>query len=151
GMSDLERLTNRLLVGKAGPRDLLGLRESLNIIPQIQALIQPIPALAALIKNLHGCEDVIEHIGRALSDDPPAVLNTIGTIRPGYAQELDDILNATQDAREWIANLEPQERRRTGIASIKVGFNKVFGYYIEVSHSNTDKVPADYIRKQTLV
>ena len=66
-------------------------------------------------------------------------------------KELDDILNATHEARDWIANLEPQERRRTGIASIKVGFNKVFGYYIEVSNANTDKVPSDYIRKQTLV
>jgi DNA mismatch repair protein MutS len=151
GISDLERLTNRLLIGKAGPRDLIGLRESLAIIPQIQQLIEPIPALAALIKTMHTCDDVIDHTTRALTDDPPAVLNTIGTIRPGYAQELDDILNATREAREWIANLEPQERRRTGIASIKVGFNKVFGYYIEISNANVDKVPADYIRKQTLV
>jgi DNA mismatch repair protein MutS len=151
GISDLERLTNRLLVGKAGPRDLLGLRASLEIIPQIQKLIEPIPSLASLIKTMHACEDVCDHTTRALTDDPPAVLNTIGAIRPGYAQELDDILNATREARDWIANLEPQERRRTGIASIKVGFNKVFGYYIEISHANVGKVPDDYIRKQTLV
>ena len=100
---------------------------------------------------MHACDDVVDLTTRALTDDPPAVLNTIGTIRPGYAQELDDILNATQAARDWIANLEPQERRRTGIASIKVGFNKVFGYYIEISNANSNKVPADYIRKQTLV
>ena len=151
GISDLERLTNRLLIGKAGPRDLLGLRASLEIIPQIQRLIEPIPALASLIKTMHACEDVCDHTARALTDDPPAVLNTIGAIRPGYAQELDDILNATSAARDWIANLEPQERRRTGIASIKVGFNKVFGYYIEISNANVGKVPPDYIRKQTLV
>ena len=151
GISDIERLTNRLLVGRSGPRDLLGLKASLDIVPHIQKLIEPTPSLAALIKTMHACDDVSDQINRAISDEPPAVLNTIGAIRPGYAQELDDILNATRDARDWIANLEPQERRRTGIASVKVGFNKVFGYYIEVSNANTDKVPSDYIRKQTLV
>ncbi|MBI1278004.1 MAG: DNA mismatch repair protein MutS [Anaerolineaceae bacterium] len=151
GISDIERLTNRLLVGRSGPRDLLGLKASLDIVPHIQKLIEPTPSLASLIKTMHACDDVSDHVNRAISDEPPAVLNTIGAIRPGYAQELDDILNATSEAREWIANLEPQERRRTGIASIKVGFNKVFGYYIEVSNANTDKVPSDYIRKQTLV
>jgi DNA mismatch repair protein MutS len=151
GISDIERLTNRLLVGRAGPRDLLGLRASLSVIPQIQALIEKIPALASLIKTMHTCDDVCDEVTRAISDEPPAVLNTIGAIRPGYAQELDDILNATRDARDWIANLEPQERRRTGIASLKVGFNKVFGYYIEISNANADRVPEDYIRKQTLV
>jgi DNA mismatch repair protein MutS len=150
-ISDLERLTNRLTVGRAGPRDLLGLRESLMVVPQIQKLIEPLPPLAALLKTMHACEDVGDHVVRAVADDPPATLNTMGVIRPGYAQELDDILAATRDARDWIANLEPQERRRTGIASVKVGFNKVFGYYIEVSNANTDRVPADYIRKQTLV
>lgn len=150
-IADIERLTNRLLIGKAGPRDLLGLRTSLEVIPTLQKLIEPVPALAALLKTLHDCDDVCDHISRAITDDPPAVLNTVGAIRAGYAKELDDILSATHDAREWIANLEPQERRRTGIASIKVGFNKVFGYYIEVSNANVDKIPADYIRKQTLV
>ncbi len=143
GISDIERLTNRLLVGRSGPRDLL--------VPHIQKLIEPTPSLASLIKTMHACDDVSDHVNRAISDEPPAVLNTIGAIRPGYAKELDDILTATRDARDWIANLEPQERRRTGIASVKVGFNKVFGYYIEVSNANTDKVPSDYIRKQTLV
>lgn len=151
GISDIERLTNRLLVGRSGPRDLLGLKASLDIVPHIQKLIEPTPSLASLIKTMHACDDVSDHVNRAISDEPPAVLNTIGAIRPGYAKELDDILTATRDARDWIANLEPQERRRTGIASIKVGFNKVFGYYIEVSNANTDKVPPDYIRKQTLV
>ncbi len=151
GISDIERLTNRLLVGRSGPRDLLGMKASLDIVPHIQKLIEPTRSLASLIKTMHACDDVSDNINRAISDEPPAVLNTIGSIRPGYAQELDDILNATRDARDWIANLEPQERRRTGIASVKVGFNKVFGYYIEVSNANTDKVPSDYIRKQTLV
>ncbi len=150
-ISDIERLTNRLLVGKAGPRDLLGLRASLEVVPAIQQLIGSIPALRALAQRLDPCQDVYDDIGRAITDEPPAVLNTIGTIRPGYAQELDDILVATRDARDWIANLEGIERKRTGINTLKVGFNKVFGYYIEVTTANQDKVPADYIRKQTLV
>jgi DNA mismatch repair protein MutS len=150
-IADLERLTNRLVIGRAGPRDLIGLKASLEVIPQLQALIQNIPALASLTRTLNPCSDIVEHIARAIADDPPATLNTIGVIRLGYAQELDDILTATRDAREWIANLESAERRRTGIASIKVGYNKVFGYYIEVSNANAGKVPDDYIRKQTLV
>jgi DNA mismatch repair protein MutS len=150
-ISDIERLTNRLLVGKAGPRDLLGLRASLEVVPTLQQLIAPIPALRSLAGRLDPCQDVYNQIGRAITDEPPAALNSIGTIRPGYAQELDDILSATRDAREWIANLEPIERKRTGINTLKVGFNKVFGYYIEVTSANVDRVPSDYIRKQTLV
>ncbi|MDX1994483.1 MAG: DNA mismatch repair protein MutS [bacterium] len=150
-VSDIERLTNRLLIGRAGPRDLIGLRTSLQAIPIMQALIENIPPLKAIHTKLDACGDICEKVLSALADDPPATLNTVGVIRPGYAQELDDILQASKDAREWVANLEPHERRRTGIASIKVGFNKVFGYYIEVSNANLNKIPSDYIRKQTLV
>ncbi len=151
GISDMERLTNRLLVGKAGPRDLLALRESLGMVPQIRALVEALPALKALTERMDDCPEVYEHIGRALSDEPPATLNTIGVIRPGYAEELDQILNATRDARDWIANLEEVERKRSGLPKLKVGYNKVFGYYIEVSRGQSDNVPEDYIRKQTLV
>jgi DNA mismatch repair protein MutS len=151
GISDLERLTNRLLIGKAGPRDLLALRESLQSVPLIRQLVEPVPALATLLKQLDPCDDVCEHVTQALADEPPAVMNTIGTIRPGYSEDLDAVLAATAHARDWIANLEPQERRRTGIPTIKVGYNKVFGYYIEVTKAHTEKVPDDYIRKQTLV
>ena len=150
-ISDIERLTNRLLIGKAGPRDLLALRESLGTIPTIQALIAPHAALKALLERLDPCEEVYDPIGQAITDDPPAVLNTIGTIRPGYSQELDEILDATRDARDWIANLEEVERQRTGIPKLKVGYNKVFGYYIEISKAQGDNVPENYIRKQTLV
>ena len=117
----------------------------------IAALIDPIPMLSALTERLDPCAEISDHIARAISDDTPATLNTTGIIRPGYSDELDGVLNATRDARDWIANLEPQERRRSGIATLKVGFNKVFGYYIEVSRAQADKVPDDYIRKQTLV
>ncbi|MFN8528225.1 MAG: DNA mismatch repair protein MutS [Anaerolineae bacterium] len=151
GVSDLERLTNRLMIGKSGPRDLLALRQSLEAVPNLKALIEPFPALRALQNLLDPCGGITEHILRAIADEPPATLNDTGIIRAGYSEELDGILHATRDAREWIANLEAVERKRTGISSLKVGFNKVFGYYIEVSHANTEKVPSDYLRKQTLV
>ncbi|MDX2160455.1 MAG: DNA mismatch repair protein MutS [bacterium] len=150
-VSDLERLANRLLMGRAGPRDLLALRQSLDAVPALKALIAPFPALKSLHNLLDPCADQVSHIHRAIHDEPPATLNDTGIIREGYSEELDAILHATSGAREWIAQLEPQERKRTGIGSLKIGFNKVFGYYIEVSHANTEKVPSDYIRKQTLV
>ncbi|RMF77460.1 MAG: DNA mismatch repair protein MutS [Chloroflexi bacterium] len=150
-VADLERLVNRLVIGKAGPRDLLALRASLDMVPFLQALIAPVAALSALTKRLDSCDAVRDLISRALVDDPPATLNAIGIIQPGYAEELDKVLADSKEARDWIANLEAVERRRTGIPTIKVGFNKVFGYYIEVTHANTSKIPDNYIRKQTLV
>jgi len=150
-IADIERLSNRLLIGRAGPRDLIGLRDSLSLIPQIIGLIQNESALAALKNRLDRCEEAHELITNALTDEPPATLNSIGIIREGYSQELDKILTDTRHARDWIANLESYERRRTGIASIKVGFNKIHGYYIEVTNANADKIPDDYIRRQTLV
>ncbi len=150
-ISDIERLTNRLLVRRAGPRDLIGLKASLEVIPRLKSLIGTIAPLHALAERLDPCDDVYDHIAQALVDDPPATLNTMGIFRQGYAQELDDILDKSAGARDWIANLEPKERKATGISTLKVGFNKVFGYYLEVTHAHTDKVPDDYVRKQTLV
>ena len=150
-VSDIERLVNRLIVDRAGPRDLVGLQDSLGEIPPMRDLIADITALDALYERLDPCDDVYHHISAALTDDPPATLNNMGIIREGFSEELDDIMDASQAARDWIANLEPQERRRTGIPSLKVGFNKVFGYYIEVTKTHTEKVPDDYVRKQTLV
>ena len=150
-VSDIERLANRLLIGKANPRDLIGLRDSLSAIPHLQSLIQIYPALHALVERLDPCEEVHDLITAALVDDAPAMMTAIGVIREGFADELDEVLAQTKGARDWIANLEAHERRRTGIPTIKVGFNKVFGYYIEVTKANTDKIPDDYERKQTLV
>jgi DNA mismatch repair protein MutS len=150
-VSDLERLTNRLITGKATPRELIALRHTLSAVPPIKARLAGIRALAPLLERLDECVDLADQVARAIADDPPATLDRMGVIRPGYSDELDGIMRATQDARDWIADLEPKERARTGIGSLKVGFNKVFGYYIEVSHANADRVPADYIRKQTLV
>jgi DNA mismatch repair protein MutS len=147
-MGDLERWTNRAIQGIALPRDLVGMREALGRVAVIRTLVERIDPRAA---GLDPCDEVGALLYRAIADDPPATLATSGVIRPGYSAELDGIHLATRDARAWIAGLEALERQRTGIKSLKVGYNKVFGYYIEVTKSNAALVPADYIRKQTLV
>jgi DNA mismatch repair protein MutS len=162
GLGDLERWTNRCVQGIAGPRDLVGMREALgkvrDITSQVEGLrlqvensggnTQPSTFNAA---RLDACPDLHELLAQAIAEEPPATLNTAGVIRPGYSAELDGIHLATRDARAWIANLEGAERQRTGIKSLKVGYNRVFGYYIEVTQANAGLVPGDYIRKQTLV
>jgi DNA mismatch repair protein MutS len=151
-IADLERLTNRVLSGIAGPRDLLALRISLEGVPDLRQVIQNAPALSSLKDRLDACRDVVEQIAAAVAEDAPGIAGErVGVVRSGYSPELDEVHDGTRHAKDWITNLEPIERERTGIKSLKVGFNKVFGYYIEVSHANTVKVPADYIRKQTLV
>ena len=156
-MADLERLTNRVCQGIAQPRDLLAIRRSLEAVPAIQVVLKqarsagnPLPPALAE-QDLDACSDIADLIAQAIVDDPPAVIAKGGFIRPGFSAELDGIIAGCRDARVWVANLEPVERERTGIKTLKVGFNKVFGYYIEVTHSHKNQVPADYIRKQTLV
>ena len=151
-VADLERLTNRVINGQAGPREMLSLRESLESIPHLRGLlIGQAQALRDLAHTLNPVEDVTDLIAAAIDDDPPAVIANVGVIRPGHSPELDAIVNASASARQYINSLESVERERTGIKSLKVGYNKVFGYYIEVTRSNSDVVPSDYIRKQTLV
>ncbi len=150
-ISDMERLANRVITGIAGPRDLLALRDSLEAVPALQALLVSLPALQSLHDALNPCEDVIELVSRAISDDPPATLNSIGVIQAGYSPELDGIYETNRNAKDWVSNLERTERDRLGIKSLKVGFNKVFGYYLEISKANANRVPPEYIRKQTLV
>jgi DNA mismatch repair protein MutS len=152
-LEDLERLTNRAAAGAAGPRALATLREILERIPETVALLarKESSALEQIKERINPCPDLHELLERALTEDPPATLGHIGIIRPGYAEELDSVVEASKDARTWISKLESVERERTGIKSLKVGYNKVFGYYIEVTKANTDLVPDEYIRKQTLV
>ncbi|MBP7227761.1 MAG: DNA mismatch repair protein MutS [Longilinea sp.] len=154
-LNDLERLTNRILSGHATPRDLQALRSTLQGLPALHSALQAAPthptALQNLLAHLHLCQQERTLLEAAISDDPPATLQNPGVIRPGYSAELDDIIESSRHARQWIANLESVERQRTGIKNLKVGYNKVFGYYIEITNSNTDMVPAEYIRKQTLV
>ncbi len=150
-LADLERLTNRIVAGHAQPRDLVALRDSLRRLPEIRALFAEQPAEALPLDALDVCAEELALLERALAEEPPATLQNIGVIRPGFSEELDNVVEASAHARDWIANLESVERQRTGIKNLKVGYNKVFGYYIEVTKANTHLVPEDYIRKQTLV
>ena len=149
-LSDLERLTNRARVGMATPRDLAALRQTLRALPRLVGLTS---AKSDRLggKNLDPCEPALSLLEQAIADEPPATLGQAGIIRVGYSRELDDILSSSRSAREWISALESTERQRTGIKSLRVGYNKVFGYYLEVTNPNTPLVPEDYIRKQTLV
>jgi DNA mismatch repair protein MutS len=151
-LPDLERLANRVVAGTAQPRDLNNIRFTLLQLPGLLALLPPgEPALASFLEGLELCAIELQLLEAAISEDPPGTLQNIGVIRPGYSAELDGVIERSRHAREWIASLETVERERTGIKSLKVGYNKVFGYYIEVTRSNTNLVPSEYIRKQTLV
>lgn len=151
GTADLERLVNRVLAGKATPRDLEQIAQTLAGLPTLQRLIAQAPALYEIGAQIDPCREVQSVIERALNDEAPTNLNKPGVIRPGFSAELDGVMRSSAHARDWIANLEPEERRRTGIDSLKVGYNKVFGYYIEISRAKTHLAPDSYIRKQTLV
>ncbi len=151
-LADLERITQRVVSGNGQPRDLVAMRSTLTLLPEIKNLLpNDQPALAEMNTNLYLCRQVLDLLESGLEDEPPATLNKVGIIRLGYSAELDAVLESSRHAREWIANLEAVERERTGIKSLKVGYNKVFGYYLEVTKANADTVPAEYIRKQTLV
>jgi DNA mismatch repair protein MutS len=154
GVADLERLASRVVQGLARPRDLLGICQSLETLPHVQESMASLAGRVGfgdVLLALDPCRDVVTLIREAITDDPPATASAGGVIRKGFSAELDNILAASRDAKTWVANLEKQERERTGIKNLKVGYNKVFGYYLEVSRANADRVPDDYIRKQTLV
>jgi DNA mismatch repair protein MutS len=151
-VTDLERLTGKLGTGRVAPRDLQGLKHSLERLPAIRALGAEAEAELVLdsLGGLDCLEEVHDLLQRAISDDPPVALHDGGVIRQGWSDELDDLRAVRDGAREFIASLQVRERERTGVSSLKVGFNKVFGYYLEISKANTAKVPDDYVRKQTL-
>ena len=149
---DLERISNRIAAGIALPRELVALRDSLTSLPHLSQLFTEYPSqLEKLAQRIGTHQEILDHLKESINNDPPSTLQNTGVIRPGFSAELDGIVDASRHAREWIANLENIERERTGIKTLKVGYNKVFGYYIEVTHSNSATVPAEYIRKQTLV
>lgn len=150
---DLERLISRVMVGVAGPRELLALRDSLRVVPAIQALLNEFsaPRIREIRAQLDPMEDVVALIERAIAEDPPVSASEPGIIRTGYSQELDELRSIRHSGKGYIASLEARERQNTGISSLKVRFNQVFGYFIEVTKSNLSLVPAHYIRKQTLV
>lgn len=152
GVSDLERLAGKVGTGRVTPRDLLGLRRSLERLPAIRAAGSDASSevLRSLTSDLDCLEDLADLLGRAIADQAPATLQDGGVIRAGWSPELDELREVRDGAVDFIARLQARERERTGISSLKVGFNKVFGYYLEVTRSNLDKVPDDFIRKQTL-
>ena len=153
-VSDMERLINRIHGHTATPRDLLGLTASLEAAPQIKAILQEDEDASQVSWLCDEIDDDIESVQlvrSAISDDPPPTVGEGKVIRVGFSEELDTVRDAATDARSYIARLEQKERDRTGIKSLKVGYNKVFGYYIEVSKAGLDRVPEDYVRRQTLV
>ena len=150
---DLERLTGRIACGNANGRDLLALRNSIIVIPEIKAALKGCgnDLLERLESEMDDLKEACNLIDRAIVDDPPLTIREGGLIRSGYSEELDRLKDSIRDGQLWVAGLEEAERKRTGIKNLKVGFNKVFGYYIEVTKANYNLVPDDYIRKQTLV
>lgn len=150
-LGDLERMTNRVISGSASPRDLTAMRSTLRCLPAVRALFLHQSDAPLPLDRLHLCASQLALLESAIADDPPATLQHSGVIRPGFSSELDNVISASQNARDWIASLEGKERERTGIKTLKVGYNKVFGYYIEITHANAAQAPDNYIRKQTLV
>ncbi|HEX6989108.1 MAG TPA: DNA mismatch repair protein MutS, partial [Bacillota bacterium] len=159
GVYDLERLSSRVAFRTANARDLVALRRSLERVPAVREQLSaavgedagPHPGLLAeLLERLDPLEGLTGLLGRALVDDPPVSLTEGGLLRDGYDHEVDALRRVAREGRTWLADLEQRERERTGVKSLKVGFNKVFGYYLEITHANRDRVPSDYERKQTL-
>ncbi len=150
---DIERLASRISSGTANARDLLALKNSLKILPELKTLLEAndnktIKSLQKQIDPLSGVNSLIE---KSITEDPPFTLKDGGLIRKGFNSEIDELREISSSGKDFIAGLQTKERERTGISSLKVGFNRVFGYYIEITKSNLSQVPGDYIRKQTLV
>ena len=153
-VSDMERLINRIHGHTAAPRDLLGLTSSLEAAPQIRVVLQEdedASQVSILADEIKDNREVVQLVRSSINDDPPPSVGDGKVIRSGFSEELDTVRDGATDAKAYIAKLEHTERERTGIKSLKVGYNRVFGYYIEVSKSGLDRVPEEYIRRQTLV
>ncbi len=152
-VGDLERLTARVCTGRATPRDLHQLRLTLRQLPPIKTLLEEASCetLQKIGRTLRLCTSTRERLETVLVDEPPATLGDGGLIRPGVSEELDELRAIAQSGKDWLERLRETEVARTGIPSLKIGYNKVFGYYIEVTNAHREKVPGDYIRKQTLV
>ena len=151
-VQDLERLISRIALSTAGPRDLVGLGHSLAAVPRLAMVLTDCqaPLVRSLVGELDGLSDVRQWVEAALIDEPPALAREGGFVRDGLDTEIDDLRHISRSGKQVIAEMEEAERARTGIHSLKVRFNRVFGYYIEVSKSNVHAVPPDYLRKQTV-
>ncbi|MCO6465503.1 MAG: DNA mismatch repair protein MutS [Bradyrhizobiaceae bacterium] len=149
-VGDLERLVTKVVTDRATARDLVTLKDGLRQIPSIKELVSPLPSLASLNAALTSHDDVVQMIGEALNDEAPIQVGTGKMFRSGYHAELDQVCNAQANGHEWIRTFQERERSATGISTLKVSFNNVFGYYIEVSKVQSANVPSHYERKQTL-
>lgn len=152
-LGDLQRIASRASLKVASPRDLAALRYYLKVLPDLKKLLSEFEAdlFKSIVSSFDTLEDIEELLQKALTDEPPALLAQGGVIREGYHSELDELRRLASSAKSVIAEMEEKERRRTGISNLRIRYNKVFGYYIEVTKANLHLVPDDYIRKQTLV
>jgi DNA mismatch repair protein MutS len=152
GVGDLERLVAKVTTARANARELLAVRFAQQKIPELKKSLEKFeaPLLRNVFAGLQELSELTKEIAAALVDDPPLVVTDGGIIRPGYSEELDRLRSLSLSGKDWIAKLQASERERTGIGSLKVGYNKVFGYYLEITNPNLAKVPQNYIRKQTL-
>ena len=152
GSADLERLMSRVSCGSASPKEMVVLRLSLARLPALQAILEKAGStyLADLRVRLSPCPEIVGLLERSIADDPPSHLREGGVVKEGYHEEIDQLRSLLRDGRGWISALESKERERSGIRSLKIAYNNVFGYYLEVSRANLHLVPPDYIRKQTL-
>lgn len=149
---DLERLSTKLVYGNVNARDLLALRSSLATLPIIINLLRDFDKglLSSIKKQIDPLEDICDNISKSINEDPPISIKDGNIINDGYNVELDELRDAVRNGKTWIYEIEQREKEATGIRTLKIGFNKVFGYYIEVTRANSDMVPDSYIRKQTL-
>ena len=152
-VQDMARLGSRVTLGIAGPRELLALKQSVGALPELRSHLQSFVAslLADVRESWDDCHDVHDAIAQAVKQDAPMALRDGGVIREGYHAEVDELRRASTEGKNWIASLEAKERKRTGIDSLKIRYNQVFGYYIEITKTHLSRIPPDYIRKQTLV
>ena len=150
---DLERIAARICTGRVSPRDLGALRNSCTLIPEIKQILDSsgIESLTRIAENIRPTEELFSGLDTALNDELPASVKDGGLFRAGFSDELDELRGLATGGKKWLKDLKEAEVARTGISSLKIGFNKVFGYYLEVTHAHKDKVPSNYIRKQTLV
>ncbi len=149
---DLERLLSKVTYKTANPRDFISFRNSLEMLPHIKAVLKEFSKeeLKGIEEDIDGLEDIYQLICASIEEDPPVTVREGGMIKDGFDETIDRLRNAKRDGKQWLAELEEQDRERTGIKNLKVKYNKVFGYYFEVTNSYRDMVPEDYIRKQTL-
>jgi len=151
-ISDMERIINRIPSGLAIPRELVALKRSLEMIPEVKELLADDGFLSPeLVELLKPCDEAVDLIDRAIREDPSSSIGDGNVIKQGFYAELDELCSKSKNTKKYLAEMEQTERERTGIKSLRVGYNKVFGYYIEVTTSNLNQVPDEYIRKQTLV